>query len=158
LYIVVFLAAIGGLFYFQLGWLIRILARIPLLVKWVKHISDLENVNTVLLLRILSLSVGRYLVFISQFILMIHLMEVDVTLWQSFWLTSVAFLIMALVPTIALAEIGIRGKISLELFGLFSVNTIGIITASVGIWAINLVVPALIGSLLILRIKIFKNK
>ncbi|MEJ7737659.1 MAG: hypothetical protein WKF97_09555 [Chitinophagaceae bacterium] len=64
---------------------------------------------------------------------------------------------MALVPTIALAEIGIRGKISLELFGLFSTNHIGIVAASAGIWGINLMLPALLGSLFILRIKIFSN-
>ena len=85
-------------------------------------------------------------------------MQVDVTVWQTFWLISVVFLVLAVVPTIALAEVGIRGKISLELFGLFSINNIGIITASVGIWCINLVIPSLLGSLLILRIKIFKNK
>ncbi len=85
-------------------------------------------------------------------------MQLDVTVWQAFWLLSVVFLILAVVPTIALAEIGLRGKISLELFGMFSNNHIGIIAVSAGIWAINLVIPAIAGSLLILRIKIFKNK
>ena len=85
-------------------------------------------------------------------------MQVDVTVWQAFWLISVVFLILAVVPTIALAEIGLRGKVALELFGLYSMNNVGIITASVGIWFVNLVVPALLGSILIFRIKIFKNK
>jgi hypothetical protein len=62
--------------------------------------------------------------------------------------------VLALIPTIALAEIGVRGKVSLALFGLFSINSIGIVAASVGIWFMNLVIPALFGSLLILGIKI----
>jgi hypothetical protein len=41
---------------------------------------------------------------------------------------------------------------------LSSNNLIGIQAASLGIWIINLVVPAVVGSLLILRIKIIKEK
>jgi hypothetical protein len=89
---------------------------------------------------------------------MIQLMQVTVSYWQAFWLISVIYLILAIVPTIALAEVGLRGKVSLELFGLFSANKLGIIAASTGIWLVNLVIPALFGSLLILSIKIFKNK
>ena len=64
---------------------------------------------------------------------------------------------MAIVPTVALAELGVRGQVSIALFGLFSTNTIGIIAAVSGIWLINLIIPALAGSLLILGIKIFRK-
>src|SRR5690606_38464307 len=103
--------------------------------------------------RVLILSLFRYLVFITQYVLMLRLMQVDISGWQAFWLISVLFLILAVVPTIALADIGIRGKASLELLGLFSANKLGIVTASLGIWAINLLLPALIGSILIVGIK-----
>ena len=89
---------------------------------------------------------------------MLQLMQVDVSVWQAFWLVTVMFLILAVVPTIALAEVGLRGQVSLELFGLFSSNKIAIIAAAAGIWFINLIMPALMGSLLMLSIKIFKNK
>jgi len=39
----------------------------------------------------------------------------------------------------------------------YSLNTIGILTATFGIWFVNLFIPALIGSLLILGIKIKKD-
>ena len=49
-------------------------------------------------------------------------------------------------------------KVSLKLIGLFSGNNLGIGLTSVSIWFINLIIPALAGSLLILGIKrIFKN-
>jgi hypothetical protein len=41
---------------------------------------------------------------------------------------------------------------------LYSANTLGIETAALAIWLINLVIPALIGSVLILGIKIVKEK
>jgi hypothetical protein len=158
LYLVATFSLLGLLIYFRLGWLITLLDKVPPLSKIVSHIAVLEDLRISILLRILSLSFFRYLVFITQYILMIMLMQVSVTVWQAFWLISVIFLVLAVVPTIALAEVGIRGKVSMEVFGLYSINNIGIIAASFGIWAINLAIPALIGSLLILRIKIFKNK
>jgi hypothetical protein len=71
---------------------------------------------------------------------------------------SVVFLVLAIIPTFAIAELGIRGEISLKIIGLFSSNTLGILWTTATIWAINLVIPAVAGSLLILGIKIFKNR
>jgi hypothetical protein len=68
------------------------------------------------------------------------------------------FLALAVVPTIALAELGVRGKISIFLFGAFSTNTLGIVFTASAIWLINLVLPALAGSLFVLGIKFFRNK
>jgi hypothetical protein len=156
--IVVIVSVSGLLIYFNLGWLVRLIDKLPALKKLSPHIAMLESLNVGFLLRVCSLSLTRYIVFIIQYVLMIQLMQVTVSYWQAFWLISVIYLILAIVPTIALAEVGLRGKVSLELFGLFSANKLGIIAASTGIWLVNLVIPALFGSLLILSIKIFKNK
>lgn len=154
---VIAVSVIGLLLFFRLGWFVRLIEKVPVIAKLSDYLSVLEHLSTVILLRILSLSVIRYLVFAFQYIFMLHLMQVDISVWQTFWLISVMFLVLAFLPTMALAEVGLRGKLSIELFGLFSVNSIGILAAAVGIWAINLIIPALLGSLLILRIKIFKK-
>jgi hypothetical protein len=156
--IITLFAVLGLIVYFRLSWLVKVIDKLPAFYKLATHIRILEELRFDILLRVLSLSFFRYGVFVIQYVLMIKLMKVDVTVWQAFWLISVVFLVLAVVPTIALAEIGIRGKVSLELFGLFSMNNVGIIAASMGIWFINLVIPALLGSILIFRIKIFKNK
>jgi hypothetical protein len=68
------------------------------------------------------------------------------------------FLFLAIIPSIALVELGIRGKLALELFGWISANQLGVISAVISIWLVNLVLPAIIGSLLIIRIKIFTTR
>jgi hypothetical protein len=65
---------------------------------------------------------------------------------------------MAIVPTIAIAELGVRGQIGLYFLGLQSINKVGIIAATFGIWFINLIIPAIAGSVLILGIKVFSDK
>lgn len=80
------------------------------------------------------------------------------TLAEAYWLISVLYLVMAIIPTIALAEIGIRGEVSKLLFGMISANTLGIVAATVSIWLINLILPAIAGSLLFLGTRIVKYK
>jgi hypothetical protein len=62
------------------------------------------------------------------------------------------------VPTIALVELGLRGHLSLQLMGLFSANSLGIVLTSATAWVINLILPALAGSIVILNFNVFKRK
>jgi Lysylphosphatidylglycerol synthase TM region len=148
------------LFYFRLSWLVKWIDRLPGAKKYAWLIETLEDFNATLLLQLLSLSALRFLVFIIQYYLLFRLFDVDVSLWHCWSAVSVSFLVMAVIPTIALfSDLGLRGKVSLKLLGLFSGNSLGISLTAVSIWFINLIVPALAGSLLILGIKrIFKAK
>ena len=112
------------------------------------------NASQTILLRVLGWSVLRYAVFVIQYILLLQSFNVTDAIGVAAWLISLQFLIMAIIPTIALADIGIRGKLALELFGMISTNQLGIIAAALGIWLINLIGPAIVGSLLIIRIKL----
>ena len=152
--------AILTLFYFKLPWLVSRIDRLPGIKEYRWIIESLEDFNATLLLRLLSLSALRFIVFIVQYYLLFRLFDVHVSLGQCWSAVSVSFLVMAVIPTIALfTDLGLRGTVSLKLLGLFSSNSLGIGLTAVSIWFINLVVPALAGSLLILGIKkVFKNR
>jgi hypothetical protein len=90
--------------------------------------------------------------------MLFYLFGVNVSVATIGWVMSVVFLAMAIIPSIALVEVGMRGEISLKLMGLFSANSLGIGLTSITIWFINLVVPAIIGSLLMLNLKLFKKR
>lgn len=159
LYVSLLAACFLTLLYFRLSWLIRWIERIPRIEKWIAHIRVLDNFNATVLWRILSLSVARYLVFVLQYYLLFQVFAVELNAWQVFWSVTVVFLVLAIVPTIALVtELGVRWKTSVEVVQLFSANVVGILATSLAIWIINLVIPALIGSLLILNIRLFNYK
>ena len=151
-------AAVLLLFFFKLGWLIRLIDKLPFADRFSKYISVLEKFEAKLLLRLLFLSLLRYVVFVLQYIFMLQLTHVGVGWWQSVWIISVLFLVLAIVPSFAIADLGIRGKSGVELLKLYSGNIAGIIGTTFGIWFINLFVPAIIGSILILGKKIIKEK
>jgi hypothetical protein len=146
------------IFYFRLSWLVRWMERIPRIEKYLTYIRVLEQFNATMLLRILSLSAARYLVFVAQYYLLFSVFKVELNWWQTFWSVSVVFLVIAIVPSMALiTELGVRWEASLEVVKLFSFNAAGILATSLSVWIINLVVPALIGSLLIAGLKIFRK-
>ncbi|HSQ43381.1 MAG TPA: hypothetical protein VLM16_00200 [Ginsengibacter sp.] len=151
-------ALITILFYFRLSWLIKLIEKIPAAAKYVQYISVLDNFNANLLLRLLYLSFFRYVVFVIQYILLLQVLDVSILWVNGFWIISILFLVLAIVPSFAIADLGIRGKFSIELLSFYSTNTVGIIGTTFGIWFINLFIPALAGSLLILGIKLFKDK
>jgi hypothetical protein len=145
--------------YFRLSRVLKILKKIPGSGKYLAYIKVLENFDATILLWILFLSFARYIVFIVQYGLVFPLFGVFLSLGQTWGGVSVVFLVMALVPTFTfLTELGLRWEASIQALELFSTNTVGIFAASFAIWLINLIIPALIGSLLILSIKLFKNK
>ena len=144
-------------FFFRMAWLIRLMEKLPYADRFSKYINVLETFDAKVLLRLLSISFFRYIVFVLQYIFMLQLLQVEQNVWTGFWIITVMFWILAIIPSFAIAELGIRGTVAKTLFS-YSANTIGILTATFGIWFVNLFIPALIGSLLILGIKIKKEK
>lgn len=144
-------------FYFRLSWLIKAIDKLPFIRNYTWLISELEKINATLLLQLLSVSALRYFVFGLQYFLLFRFFGVEVNAWQGFWAMATVFLIMAVIPTIALFEVVQKVYITREIFAIFTVNTLGIGVVTATIWFINLVVPAAIGSLLILGLKIFRK-
>jgi hypothetical protein len=132
--------------------------------KWIKSrkyiylIEALQEFHTKLLIQLLLLSFIRYMIFIIQYVLVFYLFEVNVSTPAIATVMSVVFLAMSVIPSIALVEVWLRGEISIQIMGLFSMNTLGIGFTSVTVWFINLILPAIAGSLLILSLRVFKNE
>ncbi len=153
LYGVIVALALLTLFYFRLSFLVRWFSRIPGVRRFTYLVQALEGFDATLLLRLLSLSLLRFIVFCVQYYLLFQLFGVDIAWWPSFWTVSVSFLVMAIIPTISLLELVQRGKVVATVVGLYSANELGMNLATAGIWFINLVLPAITGSLLILRMR-----
>ena len=153
-------AACAGLLvgYFRLSYLVS-LAKMMHGEKIGRIVKVLQEVAWTTLFRILFLSFGRYFVFILQYYLLFAVFGLDLT-WEQTWAAmSVMFLVIAVVPTFTfLTDLGLRWAASVQIISLFSSNAAGILAVSLGIWLINLIIPALLGSFLILRTKTFGYK
>jgi hypothetical protein len=146
------------LLYFRLHLIVRLFSRFKRLHRLRDLALVISGFSRRFLRKILVLSILRYGVFSAQYLILLSVMGVDVVWWQGFLMIFLMYLIMALLPTIAIAELGIRGEIGLYFLGLISANKIGIIAGTVGIWLINLIIPAILGSLLLLGIKVLNEE
>lgn len=143
--------------YFRVHELLMLVSRIRFLKSFVKYITVADAFSRKQLLRILFLSIIRYLVFILQYALVMDVMQVGLSPVLSGWMLTQFFLLMVLAPTIGFTELPVRATVGVAIFGLFSDNSLGIQASVFAIWMINLVVPALIGACMILGVKMMKE-
>ena len=129
-------------------------------IKWFRKYKVygylLRNFSTQKQLVVIGLSLLRFGVFTAQYLLLLLWLNVHVPVVAGYCLSALFFWAMAVIPTISLAEIGIRAQVGMFLFQRYSDNTIGILSATLGLWCINLVIPAVIGSLLISRTRLIR--
>ena len=157
-YTSLFLTVILLLLYFRARLLTTLISKVRFLTGLSKFVEVAGSFSGKQLLRILFLSFLRYIIFILQYMMLLQVMGVEVPYQVSFVLLTVFYMFMVLAPTVGFTELPVRASASGLIFGLFSANVIGIQATALGIWLINLVLPAILGSLLILGIKIMKER
>jgi hypothetical protein len=158
LFIMVFISLVCLLLYFKLSWLLRWLDKAPPLARYRFFFDKLEELDARTLIKILALSGLRYLVFVAQYLLVMKAFGIELGVWMLICLVSVLFLVLSVIPSIVLAEAGIRGAASVEIFYLFTSNVTAVVTSGWFIWLVNLMLPALLGGLLLLGKRIFKRE
>lgn len=117
------------------------------------------------LLKVLLISMLRYIVFSLQFFLLLRFFDVPVSYPISMMLVAVVYIFITLIPTIALTEIGVRGSVSLfvfrhhfELLGLWNQEmAVMVVSASTILWLFNIILPAIAGTFFIFNLKFFRK-
>lgn len=117
------------------------------------------------LLFVLLVSALRYVVFSFQFYLLLKAFFVPVNYYSAILLIGLVYLMMTIIPTIALTELGVRGSVSLFIFtlylgpvGLFTEEAgLGVVSATSVLWLINLAVPALLGVIFVYSLRFFRK-
>lgn len=110
------------------------------------------------LTKVLLSSFGRYVVFSFQFLAFLWFFDVQIDALNGLMMISLSYFAMAVIPTIAITELGIRGAVSLYFIGQLSDNVEGIVSASSMLWLINLVLPAVMGVVFIFEMKFFRKE
>lgn len=147
-----------GIFYFKISLFSTWLEKRTWMKRFKYLVEELNQAKPELLFRLFLLSLIRFIVFCFQYYLLFRLFGVEVTFWQSFWVISVAFLVLAVIPTIAIAELGLRSTIVWELIKIFTANSLGVTIATASIWFVNLIIPAIAGSILIAGVRLYKKR
>ena len=138
-------------------YLKTILGKISFFHRFKKYYKVFSLYKSSELLNLLLLSVFRYFVFTIQFYIVLKFLNVEISFFSGVMMIALIYFSIAAIPTMALTEIGVRGSVSLYFLGMLSGNSVGIVSASLLIWIINLAIPALIGSVFIYGLRFLKK-
>lgn len=125
-------------------------------IKWFKKMEDAKHIQftKTLIIKLISLSIIRYLVFTLQFYTIYNALSPQNDMLQIFMSIAAYFMLTSLIPMISVIEPAIRAAIAIFVFNNTGDNTVIVVLASTFVWIINVVVPSAIGYVIILKEKI----
>lgn len=142
-------------FYFNVSWLYRLVAQIRLLQNFLPYLEIMSQYRAPELSRVLVYALLRYCIFTGQFVAALYMLEVNLPLAVLLNGIVIIFLVKSVVPTLsAFGDLGLREFSALIFFRHFPVATEKVIAASLLLWLINILLPALVGLYFIFKIKI----
>jgi len=160
LFVILFIAlvSLGFLFYSKFLW--SQLSKLKFLRSraWaINSLNSIIQIPKVSLTKTLVLSFFRYSVYLFQYVSVLLFFDVPLALSQVLEGISSIFLIQTGVPLPPLMNVFARGEIALNILGDYGINEITILLATFFIWILNLVVPAILGLLVVLRTNIMQS-
>ncbi len=145
------------LFYFRIRWLVFLLDKIRFLKKYHRFFSIMAKYSFQQLVSIMLLSLARFVVFSSQYYILIHILLPDLHLIPVMLMVFNLFFIQSAIPSLDLLDIGVRNFIANYLFGFITAQSVAIMACVSCVWLINLIIPAILGSVFVLKLNFFGN-
>jgi len=131
------------------SFLYNLTLRLPVINRFADKISYFKTFEKKELLLVLGYSILRYVVFALQFILLLKLLNVDMTIMSLCTFIGVLYLIVTFIPSPFMGNLGTREAVVLLLLVNYN-STAEVLSASIILWIINIAFPALLGSLIFL--------
>jgi len=144
-----------SIFYFNIKWLVGLLDRIRFLEKYHRFFDIMGRYSQRELLTVIGYSVARFSVFSFQYYLVIHLLLPDLPVFQMMMTVIVFLFVQSALPSLDLFDVGVRSFTAAHLFLYVTNQQLAIIAAVSSIWLINLIIPAALGSVFVLKLKFF---
>ncbi|AFK02367.1 hypothetical protein Emtol_1218 [Emticicia oligotrophica DSM 17448] len=127
--------------------------------KWLSqlkpYIGILENYSIAETKVLLLIAIGRYLIFSTQFYLMFHIFQVDLSasvLWVGIGLIFLGKTVASVLNF--LGDLSIRELTSIYYFSYFGANLAAVSSATFTIWLVNVLLPIIFGIFFIIKIRL----
>ena len=146
------------LFYFNIQWIdkIRINFRLDH-IKWLGRICAFREIKMSRLMGLLALSYIRYMVYTTQYVLVLLFFGVPFDGLLFISAVATIFLIQGSIPIPPFVGIIARGEIALLIWSQLDISAPAVLLSSYTIWIINILIPAIIGYFLIWSVNIPKT-
>lgn len=103
---------------------------------------------------LLLFSTIKFLTYIVQFYLVMHFFGIHLTPFTGLSAVALIYLILHFVPVPTVGDLGVRGSVSILILGPYTSDVPAIVFTTFLIWIINIMIPAIIGLVLLRRIRL----
>lgn len=138
--------------YFNVHWVDQWVGKFIFLRKIRPFFAVLLEVNSKDLLYVLLLSLFRFLIFSSQYIILLLIILPDIPMISMLLMIFILFFVQAAVPTLDIFDFSVRSYVASNLFSYVTTQEIAVMAVVSCIWFVNLILPAIIGSFFVLNV------
>ena len=156
----IWLLAIGyaGFFlmlYFNVRWINTWMQRIGFLRKFHRFFEILTRYSIRELTTVFLNSLARFVIFTSQYCILMLVIIPDIEFLPMLLLIFILFFVQAALPTLDLFDFGVRSVTASYLYAHITDHDIAVMAIASCVWFINLILPAILGSVFVLKINFF---
>ena len=145
------------LFYFNIQLIDGLLAKVKFIKPFRRFFNILAKYKKRDLVRILIYCLARFTVFTTQYCLVIYLLIPEIAFFSMIMILFILFFIQSALPSLDLLDIGVRALTATYFFGFVTNQEVAIMAATASIWLVNLIIPAIMGSVFVLKLNFFGN-
>lgn len=142
-------------FYFNISAVVNLLDRIKPLRKYHRFFGIMSRYRSKELNRIMLFCMARFAVFTFQYYLVMHLLIPGLNAFFIVMMVLILFFIQSILPSLDLIDVGVRSITATTFFAYVTNQQIAVIAGVSSIWFINLIVPAILGSVFVFKMKFF---
>jgi hypothetical protein len=128
------------------------LPRLWLSRRWQRLRTAWAQLSPPVLVAMTGWALGRYLVFATQYVLLLQALGACDSWSLAFGLVSLVFWVKSLIPALTLSELGIRESVALAVMVPYGLPAAPVLAATLLLFAVNLLLPAALGLLFIYRL------
>jgi len=135
--------------YFNISYIAKLTQKVRFLKRVNEQAQVLTHYSKLELLKVLLLSLFRYLVFATQFYLLLTLFGIKISILTAYMGIAMTYFVATIIPVATLAEIGIRSSVAIYFLGNGQEsNEIEIATSAAAIWLLNVGFPTIVGGMI----------
>jgi uncharacterized membrane protein YbhN (UPF0104 family) len=156
--IIIFAVVFSGyflLFFFNIHWINGLLSRIKFLRRYRHFFIIFSRFKFKELLQVLIYCFSRILVYSTQYFLVFRLLIPEIDAPDIVLMMFVIFFVQSSIPSLDLFDLGIRATTAAYFFSFVTNQEIVVMAAVASIWLINLIIPAILGSVFVLKLNFF---
>jgi len=146
------------LLYFNIKLINKWLLKVKFLQRFKRFFDLLLRYKKTDLKRVFIYSILRYGIFTSQYCILMQVLIPDLPIFEMILMIFILFFAQSVLPSLDLFDVGVRGITASYFFSFITPHIVAVMAAVACVWFVNLIMPAIIGSIFVFKINFFDTR